>query len=205
MLKNTMVVDNLGPVNTALLVIDKQISYTTNNRVFGKPPNNKVNPFNNLVPKIDSFIRLSRSKGLEVIWTQMIEDVELSPPNIRNKMKADNTPTISSPNSKNFDFNGLGPDNDEKVIIKKYYDAFAQTDLDVYLKTKGVKKVIIIGGFTSRCVLGTAFGANGHGYNVIVVSDLTGNPAGLSDEVPVALGIINSVLGYTVLEKDILF
>lgn len=198
-----MTPNNLNASRTALLVVDKQISYTVNNQVFSELHSSKINPFNALLPKIDNFIQLCRSKGIEVIWTQMIEDVDLSPPNIRSKMKTGNTPTISSPNTKSFDFNGLGPSKDEKVIIKKYYDAFAQTDLDMYLKAKGIKDVIIVGGLTSRCVLGTAFGANGHDYNVMVIKDLVGNPDRLSDEVPAALAIINSILGYAILEKDL--
>lgn len=198
-----MVLDNLSVNSTALLVVDKQISYTANNQVLDKLLDSKANQFNALVLNIDGFINLCRSKGIEVIWTKMIEDVDLSPLNISTKMKTDNTPTISSPKSKSFDFNGLGPNQNEKVIIKKYYDAFAQTDLDAYLKTKVIINIIIVGGYASRCVLGTAFGANGHDYNVVVVKDLVGNPGRLSDEVPSALAIINSILGYTVSKKDL--
>jgi nicotinamidase-related amidase len=189
--------------NVALLVIDKQVSYTTDNPITGRVLGNDTNPFEALIPKIDAFIERCRSKNIEIIWTQMIEDVEQSPKNIREKMQADGTPTISDPNSERFQINGLKPESGEKVIVKKYYDAFAQTDLDAYLKAKGVDTVILVGGYASRCVLGTAFGANGHDFNVIIVRDLVGVPDRFASEVPSTLSITDSILGYTPLASEL--
>ncbi len=196
--------DKLSSSNTVLLVVDKQLSYTGDNQVIERlRGSTQPNAFTDILPKIDNFIEKCRAKNVEVVWAKMIEDPELSPPNIATKMRLTDTPSISNPSHPDFEFNGLAPNPDEKVITKKYYDAFAQTDLSAYLQSKGIENVIIVGGYASRCILATTFGANGYGYNVVIVKELVANPASTADEVPFALNIIDSILGYVVDEKDL--
>jgi len=191
-----MILDHLNNTNTALIVIDKQVGYMGDGDYLGIPFKGEVNDFGVHVAAIDSYIERCRLAGLKVIWTKMTEDPKVSPQNIAAKMLATGTPSITSPGSKSYDFVGNVPLNNEKVVEKQYYDAFAQTDLDSYLKENGITTVILVGGFASRCVLGTAFGANGYGYNVIVAEDLVANPVRMKHEIPVAMGIISSILGY---------
>ena len=190
----------LNPNNTALIVIDKQGNYMGNNDIISWAFKNANNNFDRLVTDIDNFIERARQKNVSIIWTRMVEspDPEISPPNISDKLIHDQTKSISDSSMAGFDFVGNKPQASDKVIIKRFYDAFAQTDLDDYLQALNVNNVVLVGGFTSRCVLGTAYGANGHGYNVVVASDLVGNGANFQDENEPALKIINSILGYTV-------
>jgi len=193
---------NIQIHKTALIVIDKQISYTIANSVIS---GEDVNPFDALVVKIDSFISGCREKGMKIVWTQMIEDTDKSPLNIQSKMLASGTSTISNPSAESFGFNGSSPLEGELVIVKKYYDAFAQTELARHLHDAGIETLILVGGYASRCVLGTAFGANGNDFNVIVIEDLIANPSRMISEIPSTLSIINSILGYTVLENELSF
>jgi nicotinamidase-related amidase len=167
--------------------------------------NSTTNEITAAIPRIDSFIDYCREKNVPVIWTQMIESPELSPENIANKMRSGNTPAISSPGTPGFDFLGQIPKPNDKVIIKKYYDAFAETDLFEYLSSHSVVNVIIVGGYTSKCILGTSFGANNHGLNVYIPTELVSNVDSELNEAAVALEIIDGVLGYVVSVNDIIF
>jgi len=127
----------------------------------------------------------------------------VSPINISNMMKVKNTPAITTPGKPNYDFVGAGPKSHEMVVEKKYYDAFAQTKLSDYLRSKDIKNVVLVGGYASRCVLGTAFGANGNDFEVVAVADLMINTFKISKEKESSLSIINAILGYVITEDEL--
>ncbi len=63
----------------------------------------------------------------------------------------------------------------EKIVEKKTFDAFINTDLDGHLKSHGIKTVLISGLETSVCVLFTANTAYARKYLPLVVSDACGD------------------------------
>ncbi len=58
-------------------------------------------------------------------------------------------------------------------VVKASVDKFYGTDLEAYLKGKGVKQVIIAGIVAEGAVLGTSIGASLRGFKVIVPVDGT--------------------------------
>jgi nicotinamidase-related amidase len=76
--------------------------------------------------------------------------------------------------------------------------------LNIYLDEHSRNSVIIIGGFASRCVLGTAFGANSHDKHVLVVSDAVVSPAQYADEESTMLDIVEGILGYQTTSEELL-
>ena len=65
----------------------------------------------------------------------------------------------------------LEPGKDDFIVLKRRYDAFFATDLDLLLRELGVDTVVLTGVATDICVLHTAAGAFFRGYRVIVVED----------------------------------
>jgi nicotinamidase-related amidase len=65
------------------------------------------------------------------------------------------------------------------LVTKHQWGAFYGTDLDVQLRRRGVKTVVIGGIATNMGVESTARQAHEHGYDVVIVEDAT---AGLSAE-----------------------
>ncbi len=61
------------------------------------------------------------------------------------------------------------------MIVKEHWgsNGFANTDLDMLLKQKGVRKVILVGLIANTCVEGTARAAVDLGYHVTLVRDAT--------------------------------
>lgn len=59
----------------------------------------------------------------------------------------------------------------ETVIHKNYPDAFYETDLDMVLKSEGIKNLIICGMQSELCVDSTCRDAFVHGYKITLASD----------------------------------
>ena len=56
-------------------------------------------------------------------------------------------------------------------IHKRRYDAFVGTDLDILLRSLGIRNLLICGVDTDICVLGTVVSARNHDYRVAVIRD----------------------------------
>ena len=61
---------------------------------------------------------------------------------------------------------GAGP-----VFAKRRADAFSNTELDRFLRSRAIDHLVIVGAFADRCVYFTARGAMNRGYKVKIVSD----------------------------------
>ncbi len=190
----------LNTKNTAILVIDKQRGYIERQENDG--PNTQLLK---ALPLIDNFIKKSREIGIKIIWTQMLENRKESPENIKKILDSNpisNDRTCMGQQS--FDFIGLNPIKNEHVIQKKYYDAFAKTNLKSVLSDSNIENVVLIGIYGSRCVLGTAYGANGNDLNVIMLRDLIANPDKFKHEINTASNIVDAILGWS-LSSDTFF
>jgi nicotinamidase-related amidase len=96
----------------------------------------------------------------------------------------------------------LAPRPDELVIRKRWYDAFAGTELDGALRARGVTSLVITGTMTDICVLSTVVGAFNHEYRVSVVAD---GVATLWPEIQRAtLDIVGRAFGRVVQSKEVL-
>lgn len=70
---------------------------------------------------------------------------------------------------------------DEKVfwMDKRHYSAFSGTDLDIRLRERGVKTLVLTGVLTDICVLHTAIDAYNLGYHIEIMTNAV---ASLSEE-----------------------
>ena len=91
---------------------------------------------------------------------------------------------------------GFVPRKDEKVIVKRRYSGFFETDLDLTLRCLKITDVVVCGVLTHMCPYLTAFDAFMHGYRVFYPADLT---ASLNRELHVnALRSVAGWCGYVV-------
>ncbi len=94
----------------------------------------------------------------------------------------------------------LEPTEKDFIVLKRRYDAFFATDLDLLLRELGVDTVVLTGVATDICVLHTAAGAFFRGYKVIVAEDGT---AGVTRERhKLALDYMRQVYGAEVMKTD---
>lgn len=59
----------------------------------------------------------------------------------------------------------------DKIIMKRRYSAFYGTDLDLYLREKGVDEIYLVGVCTNICVLYTSADARNIAYKVNIYKD----------------------------------
>ncbi|PGH04911.1 hypothetical protein GX51_03207 [Blastomyces parvus] len=105
------------------------------------------------------------------------------------------------------EFDELKPLEGEKVITKRWPNAFGETDLHEYLQSLGAKKIVLVGYMAHVCVSGTARRADELAYEIVVAQDgVGGRPLGeyTGDEIAkVALLEVADFFGTLVWSKDI--
>jgi len=65
----------------------------------------------------------------------------------------------------------VAPLPDERVVDKPGFSAFVGTDLDEWLRSRGIGSLIVTGVTANVCVLSTLLGAVDRGYDCLVVTD----------------------------------
>ncbi len=189
----------VSPEKTAVIVVDKQYGYF---RRKGSPTTQLMDA----LPKIDAFVKEARSADIKIIWTKMLENPEDSPENIRFIMATGDPlyTTLTRRNDRSYDIIGEAqPTENELVIEKLYYNAFAHTSLAEHLKQNQITTLVFVGGYASRCVLATVTSALDNGFYPVVVQDLVANTDDTSEEVPVALRIIETIYGRVHTEAEV--
>lgn len=66
----------------------------------------------------------------------------------------------------------------EPVVVKFRYSAFYMTDLDLVLRSLGIRQLFVGGVNTNNCVLHTSFEAHARDYGVVLLEDACGSMNG---------------------------
>ena len=82
------------------------------------------------------------------------------------------TPGSTGPNSEEAPA-GLEPQGEDIVIFKPRWSAFFQTELDLILRRRGVRTVVLAGTTTPNCIRTTCYDAIALDYNVVILTDCT--------------------------------
>lgn len=147
-----------GGPKTALIVVDMQNDFASQGSLLYNPATEAIKP------QIRLLINQARKEGLPIIFTQdwhRADDPEFSiwPPHVVED-------TVGAQV-----IDELEPQKGDYYIKKRTYDAFFGTDLDLLLRQKGVKEVLIVGTVSNICVLHTAGKARESGYSVVLAED----------------------------------
>lgn len=76
-------------------------------------------------------------------------------------------------------YDGIRPSESDLVIVKHRFNAFFNTDLDLVLRNKGIRTIVVCGVLTNVCVESTVRDAFFRDYYVVVPADCVGT---LDDE-----------------------
>lgn len=149
---------SLDPRSTALIVVDMQVDFAS--------PKGKlfVQESRPTIPIIRSLVSHARKIKMPVIFTQdwhRPDDAEflIWPPHAVEGTRG--ARIISELDARPSDY----------FIRKRTYDAFFATDLDLLLRQKGIKDLIITGTVANICVLHTAGSARLRGYEITIPAD----------------------------------
>jgi ureidoacrylate peracid hydrolase len=134
-----------------------------------------------MVPRLAQFIAAARAAKVPLIW---IRNVYNTGPNWylsetwleqaeRRRNGAYLSIPVCEPNAWNGDFYEVRPEPSEVIVTKHRYGAFESTDLDLVLRSKGIRTVIMTGVATNVCVETTARQAFLRDYYVVFSNDCT--------------------------------
>lgn len=156
----------LRSAGSALLVVDMTRPFVDPGRPLSTPAARAI------LPRVRQLVEAFRSADRPVIWlAQGHHSVEHD----RGELLSQWWPGAIPAGSRAAEMaEGLDVRADEKVIVKRRYSGFHQSDLDLTLRCLGIGSVVVCGVLTNTCPFATAMDAFMRGYRVYVPADATG-------------------------------
>ena len=147
--------------DTALVVVDMVRDFTDPAGLVYYPQNREI------LPRIARAVEYCRSRGILIVFMQ----------HCYRKDKYDRNLATMRPNC----LEGSGGEEidpmlkvdpvKDYVIKKRRYSAFFGTDLDLVLRERGVRNLVVVGTKTNCCIRATVTDAYNLDYRAIVLSD----------------------------------
>ena len=174
----------LDPATTALLIIDMQRDFVMPGG-FGEALGNDVTQLQVTIAPTKAVLEAARKMGMLVIHTREGHRADLSdcPPGKLARGKGKTRIGDPGPMGRILVRGEVGhdivpelyPEAGEVVIDKPGKGAFFATDLELILRDRTIKTLIVCGVTTEVCVNTTVREANDRGYECVVLSDCVGS------------------------------
>ncbi|EMD95168.1 hypothetical protein COCC4DRAFT_149498 [Bipolaris maydis ATCC 48331] len=172
---------SLHPSTTALVLIDMQRDFLHPGGYLASS-GYSITRFSDLIPRLASLLSTFRRAGFHVVHTREGHEGNLATVSSREAHRsAVNGAQIGSRGplgrllvrgEEGHDIVAeLKPVEGELVIDKPGRGAFVHTELDLALRAKGVKNLVVCGVTADACVSSTVREASDRGYDVLVVED----------------------------------
>ena len=172
--------EKVQPQHCALLIVDVQNDFCAEGGAMHREGRD-VSAVQAMVPRLAALIDAARAAGTRIVW---IRNVYNTGPNWylsevwlehaqRRRRGAYLTIPVCEPGEWNGDFFQVKPQPDEVIVTKHRYGAFESTDLDLVLRSRGIRTVIMTGVATNVCVETTARQAFLRDYYVVFTNDCT--------------------------------
>ncbi len=176
---------NLALAHTALLVIDMQRDFCAPGG-YADQAGLDIDRLRAPIEPISQLLIAARRCGLFIVHTREGHRPDLSdlPDTKRRRAEASGAPIGSTGPLGRLLIRGehgndlideLKPESGEPVIDKPGYSAFAHTDLELLLRNRGVRQLILTGVTTEVCVSSTLRHAVDLGFACLTVADACGS------------------------------
>ncbi len=195
----TKLSEKVDPKHAVLLIIDMQNDFCHENGAMSQDGMD-VSSVRAIVPAMQRLIDGAHRLGLPVVFTQAVHN-EWTDSEVRMERHLDRNP-ICVEGTWGVEFYGVAPTEKDLVIQKARYSAFVGTDLDVVLRTKGIRSVIVTGTATNTCVESTARDAFMRDFYTVAVEDCCAQANMTKHEA--ALRALEGTFGVVVTAQDVL-
>ena len=174
----------VDPSHTALIVIDVQNEFLEGG-VFDKEGKN-ISLMQAMVPRLVSFIGEARKAGVTIIYTRSIWGSEdsryLSDVCVEQQTRDSKGRFIEYPVCREgtwgADFyEGIKPLPGEVVVTKHRFSCFTDTNLDLILRSRGVRTLVMTGITANVCVETSARDGFCRDYYIVLLRDCTAAPS----------------------------
>jgi len=201
---------------TAVLVVDMQNAFVRRGGYFDLIGFD-ISASEKIIEPCQEIVRAAREKGIKIIYLQMGYSPDLSDsggPNspawhksrgltlIRQRPELKDKLYIYGTWGANI-IEELEPQQGDIVIRKQKYDGFIGTNLDIVLRTYGVKHLLFIGTATNICVESTLRHAFSLQYFPILVSDAV-SQMGPSSTQEATIFNVRSTFGWVTTSENLL-
>ena len=177
----------LDPKESALIMVDMQNDFCHLEGFFARN-GERMNSIG-LEPELVTarigtmrqLLETAREAGLFIVHTQIIHEPDafnrvqsvhkIVPRTYRAYEGAPGEPPLAPGSWGAATHHELAPLPGEYVLVKRVASSFYQTDLEMVLRRRGIRTVIIAGTIAYACVLHTAFDAKARDLDVILASD----------------------------------
>lgn len=177
----------VDPAHAAIIVVDMQNDFCAEGGMVHREGRD-IKAVQAIVPRLIHLIDRAREVGASIVYIQNVyssqnnwylSDVWLE----QAKRARKGAPYVEYPvcerGSWNGDFyDGFKPLPGEVIVNKHRYSAFADTDLDLVLRSKGIRTLIMTGTATNVCVETTARDGFMKDYYVVFLRDCTATSRG---------------------------
>jgi len=160
--------------NTRLLVIDI-VNDCCSEKCERKQWGITFKKIRKMVPKLKDFIAKYKKIGGKVIYINNVKWIKKNLPENLNELYKNPQTTFYTKDKTGFSeqFHKVKPDKDDTIITKNTYSAFSNPKLDKLLQKNNIRYLIITGIVSDGCVDATLKEGFSHGYNLIILKDLT--------------------------------
>lgn len=169
----------IDPAHTAVVCVDVQNDFCSRGGHFERHGKSLAMIEDRLATMVD-FVREAQASGIPVAFLKQAtlpENMSDSPAWLRFKTRDGKSSDYTIRGSWGWEMvEGLRAGPRDWVIEKFRPDGFHQTDLDLLLRAKGIRTVVILGTTTEGCVESTIRSASYRDYYVVVVEDAIGSP-----------------------------
>jgi nicotinamidase-related amidase len=171
----TTLEERVAPSHTALLVVDMQNDYCSRGGA-GDRSGRDLSLVTAIVPNIGRLVEAARAAGLWIIWPKYTLGpgaAGLSGPEIMRRGRNFDNADATVKGTWGHEIIAELPYRPEEdlVIEKRRVSCFVGTDLDLCLRGRGIKTVVVAGCMTQACVETTVRDAACYDYYVAVPED----------------------------------
>lgn len=157
------------PRQAALVIVDVQNDFCHEDGITQRSGIDRSTA-RSMVPRLKQFITEAETVDLPIVYIRNLnDDWSMSP-----SWRARNTGylgTICRRGTWGAEFYELSPRPQDAIVEKYRYSAFCDTNLALYLRSRGIETVMVSGVSTNVCVETTARDAFCRDFNVILVED----------------------------------
>ncbi|MBI2906271.1 MAG: isochorismatase family protein [Chloroflexi bacterium] len=182
----TTLEQKVEPRHAALIVVDLQNDFCAEGGMVHKEGRD-IRPAQAIVPRVVHLIDKAREAGVTVVYIQNVYSSQsnwyLSDVWLEQARRARKGPyveySVCEKGSWEGDFyDGIKPQPSEFIVNKHRYSAFIDTDLDLILRSRGIRTLIMTGTATNVCVESTARDGFMKDYYVVFLEDCTATGSG---------------------------
>lgn len=162
------------PAHTAVLVVDVQNDFCAPGG-YWDTTGTDIQPVQRMVQRLVRFLDAARRAGVHVIFIQAIYDEPYRSPvqKERHIRRFGSVLETCQSGTWGAEFYEVKPAAGEIVVRKHRYSAFHGTELDLVLRSQGIRTLVLTGVATNVCVESTAREGFMRDHYVVLVDDCT--------------------------------